>query len=255
MGLRISTPSTLDNGGIAPAAIRAEKSVALGVEPRNFFGTSKKRKVVAPFAIFRLVIDDTAFNFDFADAEIALEVGGIVLRIPEAKLNCSEDRKVCGTLAMICNRELPDLKIFVERNEVPGTRLYASRARANDRVAQAMATEVILELSLSGLPGRRPEFAGIIVTDIDIAPAEIARGVVVAVAGNSPQARVTIEGISAGGIGDDAEISLAAQIVDPRQRRVRLRDYVLTMLLVEVSVIHAGRLLRSDSMVSRHRLV
>src|SRR6516164_8930340 len=104
MRLGISTPSTLDNAGIAPAAIRAEKGVALGVEPRKSFGTSKERKVVASFAIFRLVIDDAAFNFDFADAEITLEVGGIVLRIPEAKLNCREYRKVCGTLAMICNR-------------------------------------------------------------------------------------------------------------------------------------------------------
>src|SRR6516162_1450063 len=104
MGLRISTPSTLDNGGIAPAAIRAEKGVTLGVEPCKFFGTSKKRKVVASFAIFRLVIDDAAFHFDFADAEITREVGGIVLRIPEAKLNCREDRKFRGTLAMICNR-------------------------------------------------------------------------------------------------------------------------------------------------------
>src|SRR6516162_8186183 len=104
MRLGISTPSTLDHGGIAPAAIRAEKGLALGVEPSKFFRTSKERKVVASFAIFRLVIDDAAFDFDFADAEIALEVGGIVLRIPEAKLNCSEERKVCGALAMICNR-------------------------------------------------------------------------------------------------------------------------------------------------------
>src|SRR6516225_6455124 len=116
MRLGISTLSTLDHGGIAPAAIRAEKGLALGVEPSKLFGTGKERKVVASFAIFRLVIDDAAFNFDFADAEIALEVGRIVLRIPEAKLNGREDRKVCNTLTMICNRYLPDLKIFVERN-------------------------------------------------------------------------------------------------------------------------------------------
>jgi len=38
--------------------------------------------VTAALAVFGFVIDDARLDFDLADAEIALEVGGIVLRVP-----------------------------------------------------------------------------------------------------------------------------------------------------------------------------
>src|SRR5687768_17712099 len=44
---------------------------------------------------------------------------------------------------------------------------------------------------------------------------------------------VPVERVSAGRVRDDPEEPLAAEVVDPRQRRVRPRDHVLTRLVVE----------------------
>ncbi len=50
------------------------------------------------------------------------------------------------------------------------------------------------------------------------------------------QARVAIEAISAGGVGDDAEEVLAAEIINPRQRRIGTGDDVFTVGVVKMSV-------------------
>jgi hypothetical protein len=150
---RISRASALDGGGLVPAAIRAEKGVARGVEPGDFFRAGEVGEVVTAFAVLGLVVDDTVFDFDLADAEIALEVAGVVKRVPQAKLNGREDGEFGGALAVIRDRELPDLKVLVEGNEVACRRLDALLVGANDGVTHAVATRVALELSLGGLPG------------------------------------------------------------------------------------------------------
>ena len=109
--------------------------------------------MVTAFAVLGLVVDDTVFDFDLADAEIALEVARVVKRIPQAKLNGREGGEFGGALAVIRDRELPDLKILVEGNKVACGRLDALVVGANDGVTQAVATRVALELSLGGLPG------------------------------------------------------------------------------------------------------
>ena len=109
---------------------------------------------------------------------------------------------------------------------------------ADDGVAHAVAAGVVVELGARGLPGRRPEFAGVVVAQVDVAPAEIERHVVVAVAREAAQAGVAIKGVAAGGVGDDSEIGLAAEVIDPGQRRVGLGDHVLAVVVVKISVLH-----------------
>ena len=43
--------------------------------------------MVAPLAVFGLVVDHPILNLHLAGGEIALEVGGIVLGIPQAELD------------------------------------------------------------------------------------------------------------------------------------------------------------------------
>ena len=79
-----------NGGGLVPAAIAAEKCLALRVEPGAWLRAGKVGKVVAALAVFRLVIDDAVFHFHLAGVEVALEVGGVVLRVPQAELDAGE---------------------------------------------------------------------------------------------------------------------------------------------------------------------
>src|SRR5271165_5727045 len=101
-----------------------------------------------------------------------------------------------------------------------------------------MAAGILFQFVARGLPGRGPEFARGIIAKINVAPAKIERGIVVSVARNTAQARVAVKRIAAGGIGDDAEVSLAAQVIDPGERRIRLSDYVFAVLIVEMPEFH-----------------
>src|SRR6185295_3181090 len=100
--------------------------------------------------------------------------------------------------------------------------------RADDRIAQPVAAAIILQLRAGRLPRRRPELARRVVTQVDVAPAIIEWDVVVAVAGDPPQPRVPIKRVAAGCGGDDREVSLTAEVVDPGQRGIGPCDDVLT---------------------------
>ena len=101
-----------------------------------------------------------------------------------------------------------------------------------------MAAAVIIELVLRRLPARAPVLARFVVAQVDVPAANVQWGVVVAVPGQAAQAGVAIEGVAASGVRDDPEVRLAAQIVDPGQRRVGPGDDVLAPLIVEMAVPH-----------------
>ena len=140
---------------------------------------------------------------------------------------------------MIGEGELPDFEIFVERDEVASASGHAVVGGADGRVAHAVAAGIICELAARRLPGGRPEVATI-VAKINVATAEIKGRIVVAIASEASQAGVAIERVAAGGVGDDAEISLAAEIIDPRQRGVRLSDYVFTIRIIKMTKFHTS---------------
>ena len=54
---RVERFAALDCGGVIPAAIRAEERFALRVETRQRLGAGKVGKMIAPLAVFGLVID------------------------------------------------------------------------------------------------------------------------------------------------------------------------------------------------------
>ena len=146
--------------------------------------------------------------------------------------------KLRRLLAAVGDGEFPDFQGFAHRDEVAGLRLDLAASGGDEGIAHAVAAFVLVKRGARRLPRGRPEFAGVIVADIKIAPAEIKRSVVVAIAGEAAQAGVAVEGIAAGGVGDDAEIRLAAEIIDPRQRGVGLGDDVFPLAVVEMSKFH-----------------
>ena len=223
---------------IVPTAVRAQKRVALRIETGEFFRTGEIREVVAPLAVLGLVVDDPVHNFDLAGAEIALEVRGVVLRIPETELDARKNRKLRGFAAPVRHREFPDFQRFAERHEIGGLRLDFVATRTDGSVAHAVAAFVLVEFGARRLPRWRPELVGVVVADIEVAPADIKRRVVVAVAGQAAEARVAVKRVAARSVGDEAEIGFAAEIIDPRQRGVGLGDDVFALLVVKMSVLH-----------------
>ena len=227
---------------VVPTAVGAEERVALRVEAGEFFRAGEIREVIAALAVFGLVVDDPVHDFDLAGAEIALEVGRVVLSVPETELDAGKERKLGGLGAPVRHREFPDFQRFTERHEISGLRLDLVAARTDGGVAHAVAAFVLVELGARGLPRWRPELVGVVVADIEVAPADIERRVVVAVPGQAAQARVAVKGIAAGGVGDEAEIGFAAEVIDPRQRGVGLGDDVFALLVVKMSVLHKKRI-------------
>ena len=227
-----------DGGGLVPTGVFAEEHVALRVETGQLFRAGEIREVIATLAILGLVVDDVIHDFDLTCAEVALEVGGVVLRIPEAEFDAGEDGELGGRLSVVGHHAFPDLERLAQRHEISRPRLDALADGADGRVAHAVAALVFVELAARGLPRRRPKLGGGVVAEVKIAPAVIERRIVVAVARDAAQARVAVVGVAASGVGDDAEVGLAAEVIDPRHRRLRPGDHVFAILVVKVSVTH-----------------
>ena len=103
-------------------------------------------------------------------------------------------------------------------------------------VAQAVAALIAIQRGFHRHEARRPHDAAIV--DIEILSARVGRHVVVAVAGQAQHARVLIEAVTAAGVAHQGKKRLAAQIVDPGRRRLRLGDDVFTGRVVKMAVLH-----------------
>ena len=73
-----------------PPSIRTEERVAGGVEPDRIFRAREVGEVIAPLAVFGDVEDHVAVDLDLADVQVALEVRLVVLRVPQAELDGTE---------------------------------------------------------------------------------------------------------------------------------------------------------------------
>ena len=191
--------------------------------------------MVSALAVFGRVVDHAAVHLDLADGEVPLQVRRVVRRVPEAELDGAEQRQLGDGVAMIGDPRPPDLDRLAERDEVQRLDLDASAAGPDHRVPETVAAAVVLHLRSGGLPRRRPEVAARRVAQVEVPPAGIGGTRVVAVSREPAHPGVTKERVAARGVGDDPEEVLAAEVVDPRQRRVGSRDHVLASRVVELS--------------------
>jgi len=63
-----------------------------------------------------------------------------------------------------------------------------------------VAALVFVQSGPRGLPRRRPELGGVVVAQVEVAPAVIKRRVVVAVTRDAAQARIAVVRVAAGGV-------------------------------------------------------
>ena len=76
---------------VIPTAIRTEEGLSLRVKTSGHFGSGEEREVISSFSVLGFVIDDTGIDLDFAGVEVPLEVGHVVLGIPERELDACEE--------------------------------------------------------------------------------------------------------------------------------------------------------------------
>ncbi len=230
----------LDGNRPVPAPVRPEERVARGVEGGRRVRAGEVGEMVAPLPVLRRVVDDAVLDLDLADRVVALEVGRIVLRVPQAELDGSEQRHPRGLRPLVGQADAPDLERLTDRDEVARLDADPGALRRDRRVAQAVPALVRLEVAVGRLPAGAPVVAAVVVADVQVSPAQVERRVVVPVAGESPQAGVAHERVAAGRVRDDPEVLVAAEVVDPRQRRVGPRDDVFAVVVVEMAVTHAS---------------
>src|SRR5450755_3614381 len=230
--------AALHNRRPIPSARGAQERFALRVEPGGLGRTGEPREVIAPLAIFGLMIDDVVFYLHLSNAEVALKISGIVLRIPQAEFDGRKDRERGRRLPLVGHRELPDLEIFIERDEIAGAGQDATPLGTDGAVAHAVPAGILLHIAMGRLPGWRPVIACLVVAYVNVPSAQIEGDIVVAVARDTAQPRVAIERVTTGSIGNDAEVGLASQIINPWQRSIWPGNDIFPILVVKVSVLH-----------------
>jgi len=236
---RVERAAACDGGRIVPAPAAAEKSLALGVKAGRLGRAGEPGEMVTAFAVFGLVIDHPLLDLHLAGAEVALEIGRVVLGIPKAELHGRKEREIDRLFAQVGDLHPPDFQIFAERDKEEGLGPDAGIGGADDAVAHAMAAGVLFGVMAGGLPRRRPESAAFVVAQVDEPPAGIEGDVVVAVAGQPAQAGIAIKRVAAGGVGDDAEILFTAEIVNPGQGGIRPGDDIFTLFVVKITIVHS----------------
>ena len=127
VGDRVARPALLDGERPVPAAVRAEKRLALRVEARHGGRAGEVGEVVAALPVARLVEDDPVRDLDLAGRERALEVRRVLPRVPEAELDRAEEREPGGRVAAVDDPRAPDLERLAERDEVQRLRLDPGR--------------------------------------------------------------------------------------------------------------------------------
>ncbi len=137
----------------------------------------------------------------------------------------------------ILQRQLLHLGPSVERYEEED-RGFDTTLRACDAgIVHAVAAFVCVEWCLAGLPSGTPHRATIV--DVEVAATGIHWHAIVAVACDAAELGVFVEAVAACGVADEAKEIFIAQIVYPRERCLRIGDYILTVFVVKITEFHS----------------
>jgi hypothetical protein len=190
--------------------------------------------VRAPLPVAGDVADHRAVHEAFGERKIALQVRGVVLGVPETPLDVREDLDALRLGGIILQRQHLQLGVVVvgDEHEQVGGESLAGGPEAG--VAEPVTALVAVERG-----ARRPEArvpGGVAVDDVQVLADAVERHAVVAVARQAAELCVPVEAVATAGVRHDGMERLAAEVVDPGQRRQRLRDHVLALAGVEVSV-------------------
>ena len=87
MGYRPTAGALFYHFGALKTTVRSQERVPLGVETGERLRAGEISEVVPALAVLRFVVNDAPLHFHLADGKVPLEVGGVVLGVPQAKLH------------------------------------------------------------------------------------------------------------------------------------------------------------------------
>ncbi len=192
--------------------------------------------MVSALPVFRFVVNGVGLHLHLAGGQIALEVGAVVHRVPEAELHKGEELHGFPVFRAVFYRQLYQQTPLTPGDEEALGREEAVLFPLNAGVAQAVAAAVGVQFGLHRLPAGIPDRIPVLYVDVEALL--IRRAVVVAVTGDSAQARVFIKAIAPRRVGEQGEKIFAAQVVDPGKGRPGRGDDVLPPEGVKVSELH-----------------
>ena len=192
--------------------------------------------MIAAFLILGLVEDGRAFDLYFAGVEVSLEVGGVILCIPQTPLDEGEQLDGLCLAALVLQNQALDLAVVVLRYEESHFSRDVVLLAGDYGIAHAVTAGVSIQISLYRRPARRPY--GLAVLDVEVTAAHVNRYVVVTVTGDSAETGILVEVIAAGGVGDQGEKLLCSEVIDPRIRGFRILNDVFFVCVVKIAKFH-----------------
>ncbi len=226
------------------SAVDAEELIAAGLVCIRLRVDMEDRVVPASLTILGLVVDRRSVDLHLAGGVVALEVGHVVHRVPEAEFHVGEELEAALLRVFIFKTKAKDLAGVPDRDEGGDFGGDVVLLAVYHGVAEAVAAGVGIKRRLCRLPARIPD--RIAVLDIEIMAVGILRGVVVAETGQAEELRIFIEAVAAASVGDQGEEFLTPQIVDPGKRSLWSGDDVFFCLVVKITVFHEKLLSKTD---------
>ena len=112
--------------------------------------------MIAAFLILGLVEDGRAFDLYFAGVEVSLEVGGVILCIPQTPLDEGEQLDGLCLAALVLQNQALDLAVVVLRYEESHFSRDVVLLAGDYGIAHAVTAGVSIQISLYRRPARRP---------------------------------------------------------------------------------------------------
>ena len=104
--------------------------------------------MVTSVSVLGLVVDDGTVNFDTAGGEVSLEVGAVILRIPQTPLCKGEELKCLRGRPFVRENDLLDFSVISVRYEESNLSLQVVLLTCDDRISHTMAALIGIKFSL-----------------------------------------------------------------------------------------------------------
>src|SRR5690606_27205072 len=153
-----------------------------------------ERVVVAALLVLRLVVERAAVNLHLTRGEVPLEVRHVVLGVPETPLDEREELEALLRGGLVLQGDLMHLAVLPDGHEEQDRGAQAVTRSGDARVAEAVPALVVVQLLLGGTPRRAPYVAALV--EVEVATARVRGHVVVPIARDPTEPRVSIETVS-----------------------------------------------------------
>ena len=173
------------------SVIETKELISGSVEAVDFRVDGIEGKVIAAFAVFRLVENRRIDDFDFAGTEIALEVPFVIICVPEALFHIGIQLQVLILVSFIGDGDVLDLAGIVHRNEAEYGRPDLIQTSGEPAVSEAMPAFIEIQVGPHRLPSGIPDRAAI--ADIQVMAVIVIGNIIVAIASDAKQFRIFIE--------------------------------------------------------------